>query len=121
MKLKQLGLDFSVCQIKSVREVDFSRTYVFLSQTDEELSLVCETASVPGDATAVENGWKGLKIEGVLDFSMIGVISKISGILADNNISIFVISTYNTDYIFLKAEWYNQAVALLRQAAYTIR
>ena len=49
-----------------------------------------------------EDGWRGFRIQGILDFSLIGILSKLSGILADNKIGIFAISTFNTDYILVK-------------------
>ncbi|MCL1787412.1 MAG: ACT domain-containing protein, partial [Defluviitaleaceae bacterium] len=73
MKLEIVQGDFSVCQITSLEGVDFSREFVCLSKTDEEISLVCETAFVPPHVVAFEPGWKGLKVAGVLDFGMVGV------------------------------------------------
>ena len=61
--------------------------------------LVCMTEHVPDNVTERDDGWKAFRIEGVLDFSLIGILSKISALLAENEIGIFAISTYNTDYI----------------------
>lgn len=79
---------------------------------------MCLTGSVPNNATACEHGWKAFKIQGVLDFSLIGILSKISTLLADNKIGIFAISTYNTDYILVKQENYDKASKLLVEAGY---
>ena len=72
--------------------------------------------------TAVEreDGWKGFYIEGGLDFSLVGILSKLSGILAENGIGIFAVSTYNTDYILVKQENFDRAMKLLADAGYTV-
>ena len=120
MELKILKQDFTVCKITDTTEVDFDQEFVFLSKTDEELSLVCETTCVPTNTLVTEDGWKALKITGILDFTMVGVIAQISHHLAEASISLFVISTYNTDYILLKADAYETAIHILRQHGYTI-
>ena len=66
-----------------------------ITKSKDEISVVCNQENVKG-VKRVEKNWKVLKIEGPLDFSLIGIISKISTILAENNISIFVISTFDT-------------------------
>ena len=69
----------------------------FTAKTDEENFLVCLTKDVPPNATERDDGWRTFRIQGTLDFSLIGILSEISGILADNKIGIFAVSTYNTD------------------------
>ena len=81
---------------------------------------MCKTESVPSHTTHREDGWKGFRIEGELDFSLIGILSKISTILANHKIGIFVISTYNTDYVLVKKENFEQALHVLEQEGYTI-
>ena len=121
MILKLIGIDFSICKLKEMPDANLSENFTFLSKTDEEISLVCASHLAPQNALDIEEGFKALRIEGVLDFSMVGVIAKISNILADGNISVFVISTYNTDYIFLKAKDYEKSAALLENNGYQIR
>jgi len=104
MGLTLLGRDFSVCKLGGVENIDLSHEYVFLQKTDEEISLVCETRHTPENAVAAEAGWKALRVTGILDFSLIGVIAKITAVLAGAGISVFAMSTYNTDYILIKAE-----------------
>jgi len=120
MKLEILEYEFSVCQIKNTKQVDFSREYVFLSKTADEISLVCETDCVPQNTVAYKHGWKALKVSGVLEFDMVGVIAKISNTLAQIDISIFVISTYNTDYILLKTESFDKGVQALTLNGYVV-
>ena len=67
-----------------------------------------------------EDGFQAFRIEGVLDFSLIGILSKLSAVLADNGIGIFAVSTFQTDYILVKKENYENALKLLDAAGYTI-
>jgi uncharacterized protein len=87
--------------------------------TPEETTLVCCEDIVPNDAK-VEKGWRALKIIQNLDFSIVGVIAEISSHLAQAHISIFVLSTFNTDYILVKQDLLSAAIQSLRQAGYTI-
>ena len=120
MELRRLEGDFTVCKIDNLDEVDFTRDFTFLSKTDDEISLLCESEYVPRRLIAVEAGWKGFKISGVLDFGMIGVISKISGLLAEAGISVFVVSTYNTDYVFVKAENFDESARIFVCNGYAV-
>jgi hypothetical protein len=121
MELKVIEAEFTVCKIKDIKDVDFSGEYVFLSKTDEELSLVCSTKMVPKDCIAVEHGWRGFRVQGILDFSLIGILSRISSILADSKISIFAISTYNTDYLLVKEERLQDAVNVLQRNGFVVK
>ncbi|MBO5031528.1 MAG: ACT domain-containing protein [Lachnospiraceae bacterium] len=120
MEIKIIDFDFSVCKVENYSLVNMNSEYCFIGKTDEENSLVCITSDVPPNIIEKDDGWKAFRIQGVLDFSLIGILSKISGILADNKIGIFAISTFNTDYILTKQENYNQALNLLRDAGYKI-
>ena len=120
MEIKKLGYDFSVCKVADYSQVDLTGEFVFVGKTDEEASLVCRTKDVPANVTAREDGWKAFRIQGVLDFSLIGILSAISGILAENGIGIFAVSTYNTEYIFTKAESFQRALDALARAGYVI-
>ena len=121
MELQRLEPDFTVCKIKHVEQVDLTREFTFLSKTDEEISLVCPTAHVPAGLIASEPNWRALKISGVLDFSLVGIIANIGAILTQAGISIFVISTYNTDYIFIKTQTFDRAVCALAEKGYVIK
>lgn len=118
MTLKILPFDFTVCKIKDIRTIDLKREFLFLGKTDEEISLVCKTCDAPADTLKREDGWKGFRIEGELDFSLIGILSKISTLLAENQIGIFAVSTYNTDYILVKKEHFENACRVLDKAGY---
>ncbi|MCD8065840.1 MAG: ACT domain-containing protein [Oscillospiraceae bacterium] len=120
MELKTLDDNFTVCKVKDFSLVNIDAEYCFIGKTDEEKSLVCLTADVPSNVTERDDGWKGFRIQGVLDFSLIGILSKISTILAEEDISIFAISTYNTDYVLLKEENYQKALDILEHSGYNI-
>lgn len=88
-----------------------------ITRTDEELSIVVkEDIDIKSDI--IEKDWRMIKIDGTLDFSLIGILSKISTILANANISIFAISTYNTDYILLKEDKIKEAIKVLEENEY---
>lgn len=120
IKIKKLLYDLSVCKVADVSAVGLNDEFFFVGKTDEEISLVCKTEDVPSETTAREDGWKGFRIEGVLDFSLIGILSKISTVLAENKIGIFAVSTYNTDYILVKEENFERALSVLAEAGYEI-
>lgn len=122
MEIESIKYDFSVCKVSDYSQIDLNDEYCFLGKTDEEKSLVCITENVPKNVTERDDGWKCFRICGVLDFSMIGVLSEISSVLAKNQIGIFAVSTYNTDYIFTKKENYSKALSVLAaESAVTIR
>ncbi len=120
MELLQLPYDLTVCKVADIADIDLSREFYFIGRTDEEISLVCRTEDTPVNTTEREDGWRSFRICGVLDFSLIGILSRISGILADNGIGIFAVSTYNTDYILVKDENYDKAVRVLSEAGYKV-
>ena len=119
MKLKTLPYDLTVCKLPSAAGIDLSADFFFfLGKTDEEISLVCRAEQAPAEATAREDGWRAFRIEGMLDFSLTGILSRLSAILAENGIGIFAVSTYNTDYILVKAGNLGKAMKVLREAGY---
>ena len=120
MEIKVLEQDFTVCQVADYSQVNWDTEFCFTGKTDEEYSLVCATTDVPANVTRRDDGWKGFRIQGVLDFSLVGILSKIAALLAENSIPIFAISTYNTDYVLTKAEHCEKALDVLGQAGYTI-
>ena len=120
MELTKLEYDLSVCKLADIRDIDLGRDFFFVGRTDEEISLVCKTEDIPEKTVERDDGWRGFRIRGVLDFSLIGILSKLSGILAENNIGIFAVSTYNTDYILVKKENFDRAMDVLKDAGYTI-
>ncbi len=94
--------------------------FVSLTRTLDELSVVCMQENVPADALA-ERDWRCVKVEGPFDFSVAGVHASLTLPLAQANISVMSISTYETDYLLLKTEDLAPAVAALSKAGHTIR
>lgn len=121
MKLNLLSAPMTVCRLRAGAMPDLTGIpFCFFARTDEELSLVCPTEFVPPDVEAREDGWRGFRIEGILDFSLVGVLSRLSGILAEKGIGIFAVSTYNTDYILVREKALDQAVRALLENGYTL-
>lgn len=120
MEIKKLECELSICKVKDVKQVNFNDELYFIGKTDEELSLVCTTACVPNETIDRVDGWKAFRIQGVLDFSLIGILSKISTLLAEKEIGIFVVSTFNTDYVLTKADAYDKALQILANNGYII-
>ena len=120
MDIKRIDFDFSICKVADYSQVNLDQEYCFIGKTDEENSLVCITDYVPINAIECDNGWKAFRIQGILDFSLIGILSQISNLLAANKIGLFAISTYNTDYILVKRENYNKALDILSSAGYHV-
>lgn len=120
MVLKVLDQAFSICQVSDFSSIDLTGEYVFIGKTDEEFSLVCESSRTPHGVLAREDGWRAFRIEGTLDFSLIGILAKISSLLADAGIGIFVVSTFNTDYVLTKTEQFDKALKVLKANGYII-
>lgn len=121
MTLEILPQKFTVCQVRRIPPQLLETAMCFIGRTDHELSLVCPTEYVPAQPLAREDGWRGFRIEGTLEFSLVGILSHISGILASEGIGIFAISTYDTDYILLKEQALEQAVKVLQRDGYSIQ
>ena len=120
MRLEIINRVFSICKLEDLSGIDYSDEICFIGKTDQELSLVCSSKSVPVNATECDHGWKAFRIEGVLDFSLIGILSRISTILAENGIGIFAVSTYNTDYILTRTDNFDRAIEALKINGYEV-
>ena len=120
MEIKKIDDDFSVCKVADCSLVNLNAEYCFVGKTGEENSLVCMTTDVPTNVTQRDDGWNAFRIQGILDFSLVGILAEIAQILAENKISIFAISTFNTDYILIKKENYQRALDILDHAGYEV-
>ena len=120
LRMAALEQEFSVCKVKDYSQIDLGQPFVFTGSTDEEKSLVCPTAIVPQNTVERDDGWKALRINGILDFSLIGILARISNILAKNGIGIFAVSTFNTDYFFVKKRDFEKAIKALEDAGFII-
>ena len=120
MELRRIPYRLTVCKVTDISAIDMNTEFYFIGKTDEEVSLVCRTEDTPPTTTERDDGWRGFRIRGVLDFSLIGILSKLSGILAAHKIGIFAVSTYNTDYILVKEENFERALSVLSAEGYSV-
>lgn len=119
-KLILLMQEFSVCQIQRLTPQMLEGEYCFAARTPDEISLVCPSSIAPECCTAREDGWRCLCVNGPLDFSLTGILAGIAGALAAANVPVFAVSTFDTDYILLKAESIGTGVRALEAAGYTV-
>ena len=118
--LKILPGEFSVVQVPNLNTIDFSVSPIFIGRTEDELSVVLPTEYVPNETVNRADHWRAFKIEAVLDFGLVGILAKISTLLAEKSISIFAISTFNTDYLLVKTADFEGAKNLLRNNGYEL-
>ncbi|KKH95999.1 amino acid-binding protein [Methanosarcina sp. 1.H.T.1A.1] len=117
---------FGICKLETGSEIPewvYGSSFLSVTQTPEELSVVCQERSIPENIPAgalVEKGWSCLKVEGPLDFGLTGILAGISTALADNGISIFAVSTYDTDYILVRETDMENAIRALEEVGYDI-
>lgn len=88
-----------------------------ITRTAEELSIVCAEA-LAGEAAVVERGWRAFKVAGPLDFGLVGILADLAGVLAAAQVSLFAVSTFDTDYLLVKAGQLEAASAALRTAGH---
>ena len=121
LELEVLDCELTVCKVPSLERVRMDLQPLFIGKTDEEISVVCPTVDVPEVTSEKDDGWRALRIVGKLDFSLKGILSGISEVLAENDIGIFAVSTFNTDYILVKAYDLEDAINALKNGGYVIR
>ncbi|MBV4418459.1 ACT domain-containing protein [Clostridium tyrobutyricum] len=122
LTLKLLKDKYGVCRLdttSSVPEWGEKGEFFSVTRTSDEMSIVCSEKNIPENIKCEKN-WRILKIEGPLDFSLIGILASISSILAERKISIFAVSTYDTDYILIRDADVNNAVEALSEQKYNI-
>ncbi|MBQ9031138.1 MAG: ACT domain-containing protein [Parasporobacterium sp.] len=119
--LETLQPRFSVCKVTDYSGIDLAQPFCFMAATDEENSLVCPEALAPENTIERDDGWRGFRVVGQLDFSLIGILARILKLLAVEEIGIFAISTYNTDYILTKEENFEKAIRVLKKSGYEIK
>ena len=120
MRLQIIEGKFSVCKVENLRAVNFNVPWLFVGKTDAEISVVCLTADVPHATLAREDGWRTLRVAEQMDFGLTGVLAGLSTVLAQAGISIFAVSTFDTDYILVKAENLGLAQSALEAGGHTI-
>lgn len=93
--------------------------FVSITHTRDELSIVCAEEHVPSDVKA-DRGWRGLRVEGPLDLALTGVLASLTGPLAEAQINLFAIATYDTDYLLVKEHHLAQTCTVLRRAGHRV-
>lgn len=121
MDITVLDEELAVCRLPAGDPLPtwMAGPFVSVTRTINELTVVCATVSVP-DLVTADKGWRGLRVEGPLPFSLVGVLAALSATLAASEISVFVISTYDTDYILVKDVDLVRAVVSLEAAGHDI-
>lgn len=117
MQLEILSAEFSVLKYPSGPIIPENGIW-FAARTDKEASLVCETRHIPSGHIAREDHWRAMRVVGQLEFSLIGILSGITETLRRAEISVFCVSTYDTDYILVKSDRLCAAEAALKSAGY---
>ena len=113
---------FAVCRLTSGNAIPAwasSGEFFSITRTAEELSIVCLESDVP-DGVKCESDWRCFKIEGPLDFALTGILVSVAAPLANVGISIFAISTYNTDYLMVRRDSLDRAIAALERAGHHV-
>ena len=106
LRLSILPRKIAVCRFDTNSKIPnwiYEQDFFSITKTTDELSIVCYEDIVPKNIKA-EKDWVSFKVQGPLNFSLTGVLSSLAGPLADENISIFSISTFDTDYLLVKSE-----------------
>ena len=118
LTIQPLPQALSVCKVADLSQVDLGSEPLFIGRTDDETSVVCPTDMVPGNTVERDDGWRAFSIAGQLEFSMVGVLAGISRVLADAGIAIFVVSTYDTDYVLVKEGRFGESLHILHDSGY---
>ncbi len=114
---------FAVCRLAPSDPVPlwaWSGAFASVTRTPAELSIVCLASAVP-DGVARSDGWRALQVQGPLDFSLVGILAALSAVLAHVEVSLFAVSTYDTDYLLVREGELGKAVAALRGAGHEIQ
>ncbi len=124
MVISVLNESFGICRLESGNKVpkwlkQEEGPFYSLTRTSEELSIVCPVEWIP-DGIEAERGWRCLKVEGPLDFGEVGILLSLAKPLADVDVSIFALSTYDTDYLLLKEKDFDRAIKALERAGHEI-
>ena len=121
LNLEAIEVRLAVCRLDAGRDVpawvDRSREFTSVTRTADELSIVCAQADVPEDVP-MEGPWRAFRVKGPLVMTLIGVVAALANPLKDAGISIFAISTYDTDYILVHEADFDAAVGVLTQAGH---
>ena len=123
--LTLLAESFAVCKLDPDDEapsdlLDGAGPFTTVTRTGDELSVVCAEEDAPPDALQVERGFRAYRLEGPVPFTTIGVVSGLTKPLAEAGISVFIVSTFDTDYLLVKADAVERASRLLGRAGFSV-
>jgi len=118
LEIESLEGAFAICKVEDYTLANLEAPFCFACKTDQERSLVCLESDVPGNATHIDGGWRAFRVKGQLDFALTGILAGIARVMADASIGIFAVSTYDTDYILVKAGQFERAANALERAGY---
>ncbi len=122
LQLELLPDRLAVCRLDpedATLDWDLGEGFLSVTFTEDEVSVVCEEAYAPPEART-ERGWRCLRVIGPLDLEMVGVLACLSRVLAEAGIPIFVISTFDTDFLLVRSGLLDDAVRALRDAGHTV-
>jgi len=122
LTLEVLSDSIAVCKLAVTQVVPswaYQGRFLSITKTEEEISIVCSEDNIPDNVVCVR-GWRAFKVQGILDFGLVGILANITTALADAGLGIFAISTYNTDYILVKEKDLKSAIAALRNGGHKI-
>lgn len=114
---------FAICRLDASSKLPqwaITGNFISITRTVDELSIVCPANQVP-PGTNCNSGWQCFKVEGKLDFSLTGILAALATPLAQAGISIFAVSTYDTDYLLVKAEDKENAILILTAAGHMVQ
>ncbi len=123
MKLRLYQNDYAIARLASIPpdiHKQLEGSIYSLTVTTEEISLMCESDLMPASKIKIDKGWRLLRMEGIYDLNMIGIIAATAKVLAEHSVSIFVVSSYNTDSILVREAHCDIACAKLEDAGYII-
>ena len=123
LRLSMLDERLAVCRLEARAEIPPWATgapFFCVTRTPDELSIICPEERVPAGITC-EPGWRAFKLEGAFDFGLVGVLSSVAAPLAESEVGILAIATYETDYVLVQGSQLDLAVAALRGRGHEVR
>lgn len=115
MILQRIEKEFSVYKVEELSAEILKNQFTFVSKTDNELSIISESRYVPNDVLKVEHGWKCFRIAEDASFEKYGMIAFLANIIAAQKTSTLVVGTYDTDYLFIKEERFEEVIQALKK------
>ena len=123
LRLSMLDERLAVCRLEARAEIPPWATgapFFCVTRTPDELSIICPEERVPAGITC-EPGWRAFKLEGAFDFGLVGVLSSVAAPLAESEVGILAIATYDTDYVLVQGSQLDLAVTALRERGHEVR